>query len=664
MPRLQRSKDFFYAILFSLLVSTCCTAPAQAEGFQPVNPDELKMTSEPLAPGAPAVLLYRQVDRFDTAKTAHENDYFRIKILTEEGRKHADVEIPLFFDVGGGDVNNIHARTIHPDGTIVNFEGKAFTKNIVKARGLKYKAKTFTFPDVQVGSILEYYYTVDLPENFIFDSNWILSDELFTKHAKFTLLPYTSNYSNMHVRWTWHLLPAGAQQPKQDPDQIVRLEVQNVPAFQTEDYMPPEAELQSRVDFTYTDDFDTKDPEKFWKNYGKKLNHNVEGFAGKQKAMEEAVQGIVSPGDAPEVKLQKIYDRVQQLRNTSYELRKTEQEQQRAKEKENSNVEEVWKNGYGNGRDLNWLFLGLARAAGFEASVVYASERSHHFFDPSIMDQNRLDSDLVVVSVNGKDIFCDPGAAFTPFGMLMWPETGTTGRRLDKDGGTWIRTMMPESSASKIVRKADLTLSEIGDLEGKVTVTFTGLEAMQRRVDERHEDDADRKKFLEDEVKEYIPAGSEVDLANQPDWKSSNPPLVAEFKLKIPGWVSGAGRRALLPVGIFGATEKHVFEHAERVHPIYFEFPSQEEDDVTISLPSGWQVSALPAAQNHDVKSAVYTMKADSGKGTVHLSRNLTLDLLLVDTKYYGSLRNFFQVVRTGDDEQVILQPAVAAANQ
>jgi hypothetical protein len=651
-----------FAPLLLLLFATGVAVSARAEGFQPVNPDELKMTSEPQAPGAPAVILYRQVDRFDTARLAHENDYVRVKILTEEGRKYADVEIPLLFDVGGGDITNIHARTIRPDGSIVNFEGKAFTKTIAKARGLKYKAKTFTLPDVQVGSILEYYYTVDLPEDFIFESHWILSDELFTKHAKFTLLPYTSDYSNMHVRWSWHLLPDGAERPRQDPDQIVRLEVQNVPAFLTEDFMPPASELQSRVDFTYTDDFDIKDAAKYWKNYGKQLNHTVESFAGKPKAMEEAVAQIVSPGDAPEVKLQKIYDRVQQMRNTSYELRKTAQEQQRAKEKENSNVEEVWKRGYGGGDELNWLFLGLARAAGFEAYAVYASQRNHYFFDPSFMDKNRLDSELILVKADGKDIFCDPGAEFTPFGMLMWPETGTAGLRLDKDGGTWIRTMMPESSASRIVRKADLTLSETGDLEGKLTVTFTGLEAMYRRLDERHEDDTARKKLLEDEVKEYIPAASEVDLTNQPDWKSSNPPLVAEFKLKIPGWSSGAGRRALLPVGIFSAGEKHVFEHAERVHPIYFDFPSQKEDDVTISLPSGWQVSGLPPVRNQDVKAAIYTLKAEGGKGTVHLSRTLTLDLMLVDVKYYASLRDFFQVVRTGDDEQIVLQPADAAA--
>jgi hypothetical protein len=57
-------------------------------GFQPVSSDELKMTSEPLAPGAPAIILYRQVDRDDNSRTSHEDNYFRIKILTEEGRKH------------------------------------------------------------------------------------------------------------------------------------------------------------------------------------------------------------------------------------------------------------------------------------------------------------------------------------------------------------------------------------------------------------------------------------------------------------------------------------------------------------------------------------------------------------------------------------------------
>ena len=46
-----------------------------------------------------------------------------------------------------------------------------------------------------------------------------------------------------------------------------------------------------------------------------------------------------------------------------------------------------------------------------------------------------------------------------------------------------------------------------------------------------------RKKYLEEMVKSYISAGADVELVNQPDWKSSSSELTAEFKVKIPGWI-------------------------------------------------------------------------------------------------------------------------------
>src|ERR1700691_2115298 len=101
------------ALLPVLILATAAHAAAK---FQPVSTEELKMTSEPQAPGAPAIILYRQVDRNDYGRTAHggavlmgsqgpnadrfEDDYFRIKILTEAGRRYANVEIPFPKEVG------------------------------------------------------------------------------------------------------------------------------------------------------------------------------------------------------------------------------------------------------------------------------------------------------------------------------------------------------------------------------------------------------------------------------------------------------------------------------------------------------------------------------------------------------------------------------------
>jgi hypothetical protein len=643
-----------------LFVCICCayflarpSTQVNAEDWQPISPAELQMTSVPEAPGAPAVYLYRQVDRDDVAN--HEYNYFRIKILAEQGRKYANVEIPFFN--GNESVHSIKARTIRPDGIIANFEGKPIDKMIVKAKGVKYMAKVIVLPDVQVGSIIEYHYMNQLKEYYVFDSHWILSEELFTKYAKFSLK--ASNY--FPVRFSWQGLPPGVT-PKNERG-VVHLEINNIAAFQTEDYMPPQNELKARVDFLYAEDSETQ-PDKFWKKVAKKQNDEVESFIGKRKAMEQAVAQIVSPTDTPEVKLQKIYARVQQVRNTSYGLGATEQERKREKEKTIRNVEDMWKSGSGSGHEITWLYLALVRAAGLEAYPVLVSRRSEYFFMPITMDPHRLDDNVVLVKLNGKDTFYDPGTAFTPFGILPWPETGVKGLRLDKDGGAWIVTTVPDSTVSNIVRKADLKMTDQGALEGKVTVTFSGLEALSMRLEMRNEDETARTKHIEDVVREFIPVGIDVDLKNKPDWRSSSPTLVGEFEIKVQGWASAAGHRALIPVGLFGAPEKHVFEHAARVHPIYFDFPTARMDDVTIELPLDWKVNSVPPAHKDEGKVCSYNTSAENHLGTLHLTRKLNIDVLLLDAKYYGALRQFFQVVKTGDEQQIVVQPGGISASK
>jgi uncharacterized protein DUF3857 len=649
-----------FLFVAALLVGAMLRHVRQVSGdeWQPISQDELKMTSEPKAPGAPAIILFRQVDRDDSnPHTPHEYNYVREKILTEEGRKYGDVDIPLI--KGQWDIVNIRARTIRPDGSIANFDGKVYEKEIVKARGLKYLAKTFTLSDVQPGSIIEYHYMIDFAENYVFNSNWVLSNDLFIRNAKYTLKPY----NEWALQWTWpNGLPEGAKPPVNE-NKSIHMEARDIPAFQVEDDMPPEAAMKFRVDFIYSEEGFEKEPDKFWKKQGKKMNDAAEGFVNKRKAMEQAVAEIVSPGDSPEAKLRKIYARVQKIRNTSYEVEKTEQEQKRAKEKEINNVEDLWKRGYGNGYELTWLFLGLARAAGMDASAVRIATRDDHFFTPNVMRARDLNTNVVLVKVNGKDVYFDPGVAFAPFGLLPWSETGTTGLKLDKDGGTWVTTPTPEPSESQIVRKADLNLTSEGSLEGKLTVTFTGLEAQRRRLQERNEDEAHRKKLLEDYVKEVIPAGIEVELTSKPDWASSSPSMAAEFSLKVPGWASGAGKRALLPVGLFSGPEKHMCEHSTRVHPLYFQYLFEKTDDVHIELPLGWQISSLPQAQNTDAKVMAYTLKVENEKGTLHFERHLRSGLTFLDQKYYPALRNFYQAVRTGDEQQVVLQPAATAAS-
>jgi len=100
-----------------------------------------------------------------------------------------------------------------------------------------------------------------------------------------------------------------------------------------------------------------------------------------------------------------------------------------------------------------------------------------------------------------------------------------------------------------------------------------------------------------------------------------------------------------------------MFEHSIRVHPLYFHYLFEKTDDVHIELPQGWQVGSLPQAQDNDAKVIAYSLKVENNKGSLHLERHLKSNLTFLEQKYYGALRNFYQSVRSGDDQQIVLQP-------
>jgi len=646
------------SVLVFLGITAVFPGTTRAQGFQPISPEELKMTSEPQAPGAPAIILFREVDRDDSGSgRIHENNYYRVKILTEEGRKYGNVEIPFIKNVD--DVVHIQARTIKPDGSVVDFDGKVFEQSLIKARGIRILAKTFTLPAVEPGCVIEYSYTLDL--RHAYSSHWILSEQLFTKHARFSLKPYAGGYVPVTLRQSWQHLPPGTQ-PITAADHSVSMEASNIPAFEVEDFMPPPNELKARVDFAYEVSRPEKDPDSYWKHVGQVRDTQMETFIGKHKAIDEAVAQTVSPNDAAEVKLRKIYSRVHQIRNTSFELRKTEQEEKREKEKLNENVEDVLKRGYGSAWQLDWLFLAMVRAAGFEAYGCWVSSRAEYFFKPQLMQSGHLNEPAVLVKLNGQDAYLNPGSPFAPFGMLNWSETATAGWRMEKDGGSWVKTALPQSSDSRIEHVAKLRLTDSGNLEGTVKVTYTGLEALHHRQEVRNADDAARKKFLEDRIRNQVPGTAEVELTNKPDWNNPETPLVAEYNLDLSNWASNAGKRTLIPAGLFTAVEKRLFEHANRVHPIYLEYPYEKDDDVTIELPAGWQAASIPPPQSQDGHIVSYALTVENDHNTLHLTRKLRWDFLILEQKYYPALRSFFQMVRTGDEEQIVLQPAAAAA--
>ncbi len=212
-----------------LLTSTVAMAHGTLfDDFRNATAAELAMKEVPSAPGAPAVIL-DWVQRVDDSDL-DSSQYYRIKILTEDGRKYADIEIPylpLYYDL-----HRVQARVTKPDGTVVDFKGKFYDKVIIRAGGTRVSAQTFSIPDVQPGCIIEYRYDLGVRGQYLHNSRFEVQHELPVLHTLIWLKPYLS--SVFSTFFTYRGLPEG-KKPLKIKDHY-ELELENIPAFEKEEH--------------------------------------------------------------------------------------------------------------------------------------------------------------------------------------------------------------------------------------------------------------------------------------------------------------------------------------------------------------------------------------------------------------------------------------------
>lgn len=627
MPQIFRCKDGLF-LLFSFFFFWLFSGSAFAD-WPAIAPEDLRMTDLEEHKGAPAVILLRD-ELADDLNNCY-SVYRRIKILTDAGRHYADVEIP--YSRRQFAVEGVSGRTVHLDGTIIPFDGKVFDKIIVKGkRGhgpeIRVHVKSFTLPDVQVGSILDYRFTLRYHDTAVSFPEWAVQLNIPQKRASFKYIPYSGDVILPHGRigrgnaWTsylpmdakpqWHSVPNASTANIHNIDQYIDLNLKSIPPIIEEPYMPPADMLRYRVQFYYTVGRtpEERTPNVYWREEGKFWSRDADNFLDRKKGIDQAVAKAVLPGDSPEQKVRKIY----------------------------------------------------ALVAGIPAWLMWVASRDETFFQPDLMSTQQLDAEIAIVELGGKDVFFDPGTKFCPYGLLDWRYSGSKGLRLSASRGTEIaETPVSDYSQAQILRQARLQMTEEGKAEGSVKIGFYGIEAMERRQKAQLTDAEGRKKMLEDEVRGWLPNDSEVTLVGPPNWDDTESHLATEFRISSPLAIT-AGKRWLIPVHIFQAANKPVFSASKRVNPIYFWYLSREIDEVHITLPSSRELESLPASDDVRLDYAVYrtNQKQESGN-SIMAHRDLVMGGMAFPPSMYKELKGFYDKVKVADDQQMIVRGSAHA---
>ncbi len=465
---------------------------------RPITPEELALKQSTVEP-ADAEALFREVWIEEHASTT----YVRFKIFNSLGReKYSDVKIEY---PASEAISGVCGRTIHADGTITELQKDAIFDKVEAKKGrLKVKVLSFAMPVVESGSLIEYQWTErNSFEDFIpleVQSEYPAREVTF--HIKLGSALYTSI----------KLMSFGCK-PKQDTKDArgsTTITVRNVPAYHDEPYSPPELSARMWILGSYQFVRGVWNGDSWWA-VGKYYYAREKETIKITREMKEVVNSVISKGKTDEEKLELLAD---YCRNNIQNLWSRDiTTEEREQFKRNKNTANTFKRGAGIPEDIDLLFVGLARTAGFEAHVARVADRKAFLFDTANQSRFFLDNQDAAVLVNGRWIFYDVTNKWTPPGRLQWLEQGVWALVPQEDGFLWERTPLLTVEDTKMQRIGDFELSVNGDLEGYLREINWGNKSFNFRKAHDSETDAERQEFVRNEVKKSFP-GAEVTNVN------------------------------------------------------------------------------------------------------------------------------------------------------
>lgn len=652
-----------------LLLATMAPIALRASEFQAPAADELKMTSDPAAPGAAAVDLY--YEEIDNDPLHYRSIYARIKVLTDKGKDLATVELPYVRKQYK--ISAIEGRTIHPDGTVVKLTVGPEDLMTAKSGDREIARKVFTLPSVTVGSILEYRYQIHYDDHHFSSPLWLIQGKYYVHKAHYVFIPFENfmphateasgsrilaDSKGREVRslvW-WYHLPKGASVIQGLNGYTV--DVTDVPADPNEEYMPPIQSMLYRVFFYYQSAPNAK---AYWERAAKEWSKSVDRFAEPSRMIKKAVAGIVSPGDSGEVKAQKLYTAVQALDNTDYTRVRSVSEMKALKMKEAKYAADIWKQKRGSSNGIALFYLAMARAAGLKAFAVKLVDRNEALFDPSFMNTAQLDDTLVLVWIDGKGLLLDPGEKMCTFGQVSWTHSDAGGLRQSEKGPGFVTTPGQSYGANLLTRRGDVMLDAHGGMTSHFAFTMRGQEALRWRQRSLAASPDELKKAFEKWMQPMMPQGVEAHVVHFLGLKDPNVYLMAIVKAQGTLGTS-LPRRLLLPGQFFESRGDEPFVKEEkRVAPVDMRYAEEVSDQVVYHLPAGFTVEGAPKDVTEVWKGhAEYVVKTQAGAEQIKVERLLARAFDLAKPDEYQALRGFYQKAAVADKSMLVLSAAPA----
>jgi len=651
------------SLLFLMIISLQAWAQKSQPGFGKVDKADMEMKDCPFDKGADALVLidYGNIyyDRgtvgYSIFKTVYERRT-RIKILKEKGISQADIEIPYYTHNNEERVLKLNANTYNLDetGKIITTEVKKTSIYSKKIDG-NYSKMTITFPEVKVGSIIEYSYSIERESYGL--RNWFFQGRIPVRYSEYQLkVPQIFRFS----------VQPSVVDPIEDKQEVINESIsmdegfvdtkslksnyvmRNLPGIKSEPFMGSAKDYMQRLEFQMTQIYYSEnnivDLSLKWEDVIKNRLNKEDDFGLQLEKTVSSAKSFVEEAkqitDA-ETKMKFVYNHIRKTINWNGDEDYIYTD---------NGIVKTWETKTGNIADINLLLINLLNEAGIKATPILFSTRDHGLVTPFYPFINQFNAVMAYVVIKDKSFVLDATDKSINYKLVPEKVVNTNGFIVEGTAGKW-KDVLSGKSKYKVMSAVQGEIDEAGIMKGNGLVNCYDY-ARAQRVKEWTEN---KQKFKDDYfIKSYPALQIEEITINNADADS----LPLEQKIKFRSQLNSSGDYRYFSVNLFSDMEKNPFIADTRVSDVDFGVPQDYLLFGNYTIPEGYIFDGVPEniSMTTSDNGIVFnrTIQVESNLLNVRMTIEFKKTFYTADT--YPEFKEFYKKLFDKLNEQVVIK--------
>ncbi len=612
---------------------------------------------------------YVQNTGFVQTRSVHE----RIKINSEEGLDYATKKVRLY-DVSASRRERLKGLKGY---TYFNFNGDVSRDKLTSNGEFEeklneyWKQSSFTMPNAQVGSIIEYEYDIVSPFNSIDDvvlqydipihkmDISIMMIEYFTYNVFFnpraSYVPeIIKSLNNQRDSANSNQSPAQTARTRQGNEsiqytlsnQILILDTENVPALVDEPLVLNRSEYRAKIVFelasTKLPDGTVEEYSTSWESVVKSIYDR--GDFGDQlnkrsSFYEDDLAPIIAQSTDPLAKIKLIYEFVRSKVKWNNYYGYTVQK----------GLKDAYQEGSGNVADINLLLTSMLQSANIQAYPVLVSSKNNGI--PLFPTREGYDYVISVASIGDKQILLDATDLNLSIGDIPLRASNWYGRAVKEDGSSYEIDLMSQPASQSIVL-LNVELADDMRIKGEASKRFTNFTAYKYREQYRYRKNEDIVDFMENDVAGLEIKQLKIDNVNEPE-----KPVNFAYKVLLSNSSEAIGDKIYVTPLLNETINENPYKLDSRSLPVELDYPTSNKRIVNLVIPAGYEVVSLPESVLYEYNTnSTYKFVASASGSRITIQSDLDLNEIQILPPDYIAWKNFYTAMVAKEAEKIVLK--------